>query len=75
MLDRGKEVFSGLMALRKLCSHPDLVTNDYCEYRKVEAGKEEEDEGLWVGVGTIVVPKAGRRKKRTGEWNSYASSN
>ena len=25
------QVFSALMTLRKLCNHPDLVTNDYSE--------------------------------------------
>ena len=31
------QVFSALMTLRKLCNHPDLVTNDYSE--QVTPGK------------------------------------
>ena len=62
MLERGKEVFAGLNALRKLCNHPDLVTNDYCEYRSTgEAGKEEEEGN---GCDTILVPKHGQRRSR-----------
>ena len=32
------KVFSGLMTLRKLCNHPDLVTNDYSELITNEKG-------------------------------------
>ena len=37
------QIFTGLMVLRKLCNHPDLVTNDYREC--VTYGKGEEEEG------------------------------
>lgn len=66
MLARGKEVFSGLMALRKLCSHPDLVTNDYSECRKVEASKDGDAEsGGWADA--IAVPKRRKKSRRTGK--------
>ncbi len=62
------------MALRKLCNHPDLVTNDYCDFRTggKEAG-EEEDEATLAGLNTMVVP-AKLRKKRSHQ-RSYQGKN
>ena len=57
------QVFSGLMTLRKLCNHPDLVTNDYCELRQLYNGEE----GGGRGEGdftTIDVPRGKGRKKQ-----------
>ena len=51
------------MTLRKLCNHPDLVTNDYCELRKLCNGEEgggREDEDF----ATIDVSTGKRRKKQ-----------
>lgn len=63
------KVFSGIITLRKLCNHPDLVTNDYSEQvaREVKGtvssmtdeGEEDED-----GFDTIPVPKNRRKSKR-----------
>lgn len=64
------------MTLRKLCNHPDLVTNDYsdlvtCERGKIRGApankgarkddKEEEDEGEFV-----VIPSSKRKRKNRG---------
>lgn len=59
------KVFSGLMALRKLCNHPDLVTNDYCEYSKV--GTSKEVDGPINGLSTIPVPKKRKRTRKHGD--------
>ena len=50
------KVFSGLMTLRKLCNHPDLVTNDYSELITNEKGEEEED--------FEIINISGRKKKK-----------
>ena len=57
------QVFSGLMTLRKLCNHPDLVTNDYCELRRLCNG-EEEDGGEGGSFTTIDVSKEKKKNKR-----------
>lgn len=55
------QIFSGLMTLRKLCNHPDLVTKEYQRDRAMVEGRqqtseegggyvEEEEEGDGVGV-------------------------
>ena len=48
------------MALRKLCNHPDLVTNDYCEYRN----NEEEEEEATNSLNTIAVPRKKKKRKK-----------
>ena len=43
------QVFSGLTKLRKLCNHPDLVTNDYSQQQSHDDEGEESgnhDDGL-----------------------------
>lgn len=54
-------MFSGLMALRKLCNHPDLVTNDYCEFHN-NSNKEAAETA--DGLNTITVPRKQRKKKK-----------
>ena len=54
-------MFSGLTTLRKLCNHPDLVTNDYSELCK---------EGEFTPV--IGLPKK-RRKKGEGTYQQEQS--
>ncbi len=49
------QVFSGLITLRKLCNHPDLVTNDYSDLVRVGRAEEEED---------FVVLEAHQKKER-----------
>ena len=59
------KVFSGLVTLRKLCNHPDLVTGEYNtitieervdgdgdgeDFIKVEIPKEKKDQSALVGV-------------------------
>ena len=41
------KIFTGLVVLRKLCNHPDLVTNDYREC--VRYGREEGGSGVGEG--------------------------
>ena len=53
------QIFSGLMTLRKLCNHPDLVTNDFSELVRNEKGEGEEEEGDFE---ILNVP--GRKKKK-----------
>lgn len=51
------KVFSGLMTLRKLCNHPDLVTNDYSELITNEKGEDEEEDFEIINI-------SGRKKKK-----------
>lgn len=51
------KVFSGLMTLRKLCNHPDLVTNDYSELITNEKGDNEEEDFEIINI-------SGRKKKK-----------
>ena len=63
------EVFSGLVTLRKLCNHPDLITNDYSELvavgmkapplLKADSGEEWEED-----FDIIPTTKYQRKKKK-----------
>ena len=51
------------MTLRKLCNHPDLVTNDFSELvrnEKVEAEEEEEEEEREFEILNV----SGKKKKK-----------
>ncbi len=63
------QVFSGLTALRKLCNHPDLVTNDYSECRKQREEGNEEEEAARSGCGIITVPKSRKRQRKNGTFH------
>ena len=56
------QIFSGLMTLRKLCNHPDLVTNDFSELVRNEKGEGEEGEEEEGDFEILNVP--GRKKKK-----------
>lgn len=55
------------MTLRKLCNHPDLVTNDYSEQvtkdgkSVASSSREEEDEGGDFDI--IPAPKSRKKAK------------
>ena len=61
------QIFSALTTLRKLCNHPDLVTNDYSELVRVggELGETDEEDGKdFVMIDTS---KKIRRREEAGE--------
>ena len=55
------QVFSGLVKLRKLCNHPDLVTNEYSKDRQASAVEEDEEEEEMEG-GDLDASKFKKRK-------------
>ena len=58
------QIFSGLMTLRKLCNHPDLVTNDFSELVRNEKGEGEEGEEEEEAGDFEILNVPGRKKKK-----------
>ena len=59
-------MFPGLVKLRKLCNHPDLVTNDYSKNRASvidELEEEEEGGGDFEGVSSVIDTATVKRKR------------
>jgi DNA excision repair protein ERCC-6 len=46
MINGGKLIFSGLMTLRKLCNHPDLITKEYTKYNQEIDDDDDDDDGM-----------------------------
>ncbi|XP_028819956.1 DNA excision repair protein ERCC-6 isoform X2 [Denticeps clupeoides] len=57
IINGDKQVFSGLIALRKICNHPDLFSGGPCLLRGVPAEqlREEEHFGFWKRSGKLIV--------------------
>ncbi|XP_064406502.1 DNA excision repair protein ERCC-6-like isoform X2 [Halichondria panicea] len=53
-----KQVFSALTTLRKLCNHPDLVTNDYSEQVTLSGGNKKKKKASQIAD----TPKANIKK-------------
>ena len=60
-----RQIFTGLTVLRKLCNHPDLVTNDYrdCATNGREDG-EEEGEGEDADETAFIRSRRPQRRRR-----------
>ena len=57
------QIFTGLTVLRKLCNHPDLVTNDYREC--ATNGREEgEEEGQDKDETAFIRSRRPQRRRR-----------
>ncbi|KAB5581723.1 hypothetical protein PHYPO_G00179000 [Pangasianodon hypophthalmus] len=57
ILNRDMQIFSGLIALRKICNHPDLFTGGPRMLRGIPAEELTEDEhfGYWKRSGKLIV--------------------
>ena len=53
------QVFSALTTLRKLCNHPDLVTNDYSEQLTLSGGNKKKKKASQIAD----TPKANIKSK------------
>ncbi|XP_067093027.1 DNA excision repair protein ERCC-6 [Osmerus mordax] len=57
MLNGDMQVFSGLIAMRKICNHPDLFSGGPCMLRNIPEDQltEEEHFGYWKRSGKLMV--------------------
>ena len=56
------QIFTGLAVLRKLCNHPDLVTNDYRE--SATNGREEREEEEDKDETAFIRSRKPQRRRR-----------